>query len=86
MAVFTKTIFQCDICKKEVDNKDDLKSITLPVKVADSEGRQYFDDIQSFDLCKECLAEYSEVVRSRFISIRDTLGHIEVKRKNEGKS
>ena len=80
MATVQKTIYICDICKKEFADKDNISSIELPCKISDSEGRSYTDAFRKVDACKECVTRFRNIVYEQFAVVRDTLGSVEVKR------
>lgn len=68
MAIETKTITicRCDLCKKNVTNEKQLKTLKVPVKflTEQTEGRSckpYFTFPQ-MDLCVECLEKITMVL------------------------
>ena len=69
----TKIIFVCDICNQEVK---EVKSINMPIKESDCEGRLYLDVIGSVDMCKDCEEKYINTVFKHFGILRDTLGKL----------
>lgn len=78
-----KTIikFVCDVCGNEYDYDTELCTVELPFKQSDSEGRTYYSSYKKFDLCKNCLSRYENAVFNHFAIIRDTLGNIDVEKK-----
>ena len=69
----TKLIFICDICNQEVK---EVKSINMPIKESDCEGRMYHDVIGSVDMCNDCEEKYINTVFKYFGILRDTLGNL----------
>lgn len=65
--IITKYI--CDVCRNEYDSDAELRTVELPYKQLDSEGRAYTSDYGKFDLCKDCLLRYENAVFEHFATI-----------------
>jgi len=81
---------KCDVCGKvlreEVDIlkmpiKNPLKTIEMPIKGYDCEGRDFTKSMGKVDMCNECFQNYWEYVQSRY-DVSDCYG-IKVKMKGE---
>ena len=60
------TIYECDLCKKKVENERDLRKIMLPYKEEDDDF--FIDDYESnykdgsVDCCDECLEKIAKLL------------------------
>ena len=66
--------FTCDCCKKEfyvdpekeTNQKEPLRSVEIPSKIYDCEGRHYTAGITKVELCGKCFTEYWKYVQSMY--------------------
>lgn len=68
--ITNKTIYTCDKCHKEFENKNSIKKIKLPCKISDCEGRGTYPGYEDIDLCEDCVEEYETLIRTQFADFR----------------
>lgn len=72
--------FKCDICgkvhkveKNLKEPKNPLKTISMPAKRYDCEGRNFSKGISNVDVCDSCFEKYWEYSQNRY-SVSDCYG------------
>ena len=74
MSKITITYFQCDCCGSKF-RTDKTKTVTLPVKIYDDEGRPMRQiEPRAVALCPDCLEKLHNVIRANFAVISDVYG------------
>lgn len=61
--------YQCDVCKKEFENKEEVKSESVPCY-----GEGSYHSQAAVDMCNECAKKIRKVIFDNFAEIRDYYG------------
>lgn len=73
MSSITKTIYKCDICGKESEEKK-LHAVDVPVKAYDCEGRSWSKGFRRVDMCDRCYEAFWNVSQDYFAEVSDCYG------------
>ena len=69
MSVTDIKFYSCDTCPRKFDSSGSLKSLVLPARLYDKDGKKFVVTLEPVDLCQVCFDKFFELIDSKFATI-----------------